>query len=85
MDFSPGVRDGSGTGQGSVVDDLNFQSFNDIVKNSVHVDGDSDSESDDYDQDFPRMNNSSSDNFDYRGLLHYGPPPYMGRLALTLP
>ena len=65
MDFSPGVRDGSGTGPGSVVDDLNFQSFNDIVKNSVHVDGDSDSESDEYNQDFPRMNNSSSVNFDY--------------------
>ena len=53
---------------GVVDDDLNFQSLNDIVRNSVDVDGDSDSENEFYSQDFPRLNNFNSSSFEYYSL-----------------
>ena len=57
-----------GVDPGSLFGDLDFPSLEDLVKSNTEVDGYESGNSDDFRQDFPRLNNHPALNFDYHNI-----------------
>ena len=55
----------------SLFSDLDFPSLEDLVKSNTEVDGYESDNSDDFRQDFPRLNNHSALKFDYHNIEQF--------------